>query len=230
MMRARDVKAKIKFMLQMVTPPFVYSAGSRLLAQRNSSDIDLSSIANELFGGDDELFKRLVSESIIYGEYGVGASTLWVARNTTAQIIGVDTSLEWAQRVNDAINGICVSSRLFHVDVGPVGDWGMPLSYQKRGAIDVYINGPWSMNGLLPDTVLVDGRFRVACFLSSLLAGRPGTKILFDDYRDRRYYHCVEEFCEVDQMCGRQALFLVPEQVDRVVVSAELERFKYVRD
>ena len=37
-------------------------------------------------------------------------------------------------------------------------------------------------NKLVPDLILIDGRFRVCCFLSSLKYGNVGTKILFDDY------------------------------------------------
>ena len=56
---------------------------------------------------------------------------------------------------------------------------------------------PWDLaraRGLAPDLVLVDGRFRAACFLASLLFARPGAVILFDDYVDRPFYHTVEAF------------------------------------
>ena len=34
----------------------------------------------------------------------------------------------------------------------------------------------------LDDCVLVDGRFRVCCFLTSLKNAEQGTRIIFDDY------------------------------------------------
>lgn len=42
---------------------------------------------------------------------------------------------------------------------------------------------------------MIDGRFRVACFLYSLLCAETGTVILFDDYSLRFRYHLVEDFC-----------------------------------
>lgn len=42
--------------------------------------------------------------------------------------------------------------------------------------------------------VLVVGRFRVACFVYSLLCAQTRTIILFDDYANREHYHAVEEF------------------------------------
>jgi hypothetical protein len=39
----------------------------------------------------------------------------------------------------------------------------------------------------MPDTILVDGRLRVACTLESLLHVDRATIILVDDYADRNY-------------------------------------------
>jgi len=92
-----------------------------------------------------------------------------------------------------------------------------------------YVASPWR-HQVKPDLVLIDGRFRVACFLHSLLNAEPGTRIIFDDYNNRPHYHLVEEFCPTEEREGRQALFLVPDQLDRSAIVAEEERFLYVRD
>jgi len=81
-----------------------------------------------------------------------------------------------------------------------------------------------------PDLVVIDGRFRVACFLHSLLAAEAGTPILFDDYTNHPRYHLVEEFCPIEQSEGRQALFSVPAELDRETIGRELEGFLLVRD
>jgi hypothetical protein len=61
-----------------------------------------------------------------------------------------------------------------------------------------------------PDVVLIDGRFRVCGFLTSLMYANAGTIIIFDDYVCRPHYHIVEEFLEPDHFCGRQCIFKVP--------------------
>jgi hypothetical protein len=38
-----------------------------------------------------------------------------------------------------------------------------------------------------PDLVLINSRFRLACFMHSLLAADPGTPLLFDDYTNRHH-------------------------------------------
>jgi hypothetical protein len=40
---------------------------------------------------------------------------------------------------------------------------------------------------------MIDGRFRVACFMQVLLHGRESSLIMFHDYRFREWYHAVAE-------------------------------------
>ena len=67
--------------------------------------------------------------------------------------------------------------------------------------------------------MLVDGRFRVACVLESLLSLSPlsETKILLDDYVDRPEYAVVEEYADVE-LVGRMAVLHPRRLVDRINV------------
>ena len=104
------------------------------------------------------------------------------------------------------------------------------LSYHYLNRFRDYVHSPWRHGSLKPDLVLIDGRFRVACFLHSLLAAAPATPILFDDYTNRPHYHLVEEFCPIAETEGRQALFRVPAELDREAIGRELEGFLMVRE
>ena len=64
--------------------------------------------------------------------------------------------------------------------------------------------------GVSPDLVLIDGRFRVASFLVSALLAQEGCTILFDDYFDRPNYHVVEKYLKPVRKAGRMAEFSVP--------------------
>ena len=55
--------------------------------------------SNILFDGDDELFREVLLNIKTYGEYGCGKSTNWVLRNTSANVIAVDTSEKWVEAV-----------------------------------------------------------------------------------------------------------------------------------
>jgi hypothetical protein len=60
------------------------------------------------------------------------------------------------------------------------------------------------MEDTLPDLVLIDGRFRVCCALTTLLKLKDRKfKLLFDDYMDRPHYNSVERFSRVKSTHGR---------------------------
>jgi hypothetical protein len=80
-----------------------------------------------LFDGDDAMFRRVVDEARVYGEYGVGASTNYIYDHTDAYIMAVETSPEWAARTIENKDRSRIS--IACADVGPVGAWGRPLSY-----------------------------------------------------------------------------------------------------
>ena len=69
--------------------------------------------------------------------------------------------------------------------------------------------------------MLIDGRFRVACFLAAMIRCTRPVTVLFDDYIDRKYYHWIEELIPRDELTGRMARFTVcpqslpPEQLTR---------------
>ena len=70
----------------------------------------------------------------------------------------------------------------------------------------------------------------MACFLTCLLNAKPGTRILFDDYTERGYYHIVETFVAPKQVTARQALFEVPPGLDAAGISKLLAQFSMVMD
>lgn len=183
-----------------------------------------------LFGGDMALFVREVAEADVYAEYGCGQSTLWVLEQTGADSLSVDSNPDWVRHVGERA---AAPDRLdLHwADLGPVGDWGWPRSYAKRANFADYTDWLWQQDKM-PDTVLIDGRFRVCCFLTTLKYAAAGTTILFDDYAERGHYHIVEEFLAPAERCGRQALFVVPRagQIDPVALDAAIAGFRLVMD
>tara|TARA_Y100000817_G_scaffold313176_1_gene308691 strand:- start:1185 stop:1883 length:699 start_codon:yes stop_codon:yes gene_type:complete len=181
-----------------------------------------------LFAGDDKLFKQILVDSKCYGEYGVGHSTKWVYKNTYAKILAVDTSYNWAKRTEKELN----FDKRVHInwaDVGPVRGLGRPKNYDYRDNFDQYTSSIWNRQEK-PDVVLIDGRFRVACFLNSLLNADPNTIILFDDYINRPHYHIVEEFLKPTQSCGRQACFVVPKTLNKDKIKEMYNQFLIVMD
>ena len=184
-----------------------------------------------LFDGDDSLFKDVLKTSKIFGEYGCGSSTEWVLKNTNANILSVDSSRNWVDKISSGNAAYNKRIKLKHIDLGAVENWGRPISYEKSYNFINYFNWIWNQD-ILPDTVLIDGRFRVCCFLTSLKYANENTKIIFDDYNNRPYYHVVEKFVKKEQTFGRQALFIVKNKNDINIdlLNIEINNFHYVMD
>jgi len=188
-----------------------------------------SSHPSVLFSRNDALFKRVLKNVKIYGEYGCGKSTVWVLRNTNAQVFSVDTSRYWINEV--AQDDIENNARLMikHVDLGDVGDYGYPIDYSKSDFFNLYTDFLWHQDEK-PNVVLIDGRFRVCCFLTSLKFADEGTHIIFDDYINRPEYHIVEKYVERVEHCGRLCLFIVPspQEIDLDRLEKDINNFRYV--
>ena len=180
-----------------------------------------------LFDGDDFLFKRYLKKCNIYFEYGVGDSTTWVLENTSSRIISVDTDKKW-------INKVDISKRKKRIDIhwinlGEIENWGRPKTYEYRKHFIDYISCVWTFK-LKADVILIDGRFRVASFLFSLMNAKESSVIIFDDYMNRPHYHVVEEVLEVYENFGRQAVFVVPTVFNTKLAEELLKKFIYVMD
>lgn len=179
------------------------------------------------FMGEDWVFLRAaLSEANDYLEYGAGLSTEFVARDSSCTIRSIETSSDWFAMLSAKLNG---RAEILHVDLGRTGDWGRPLSYECRGRFLEYFEAGFR-EGYRPNLILIDGRFRVACFLTCVALADPGTKIIFDDYFSRGCYHVVEEILAPVSVNLRQALFERPGHVDTDQIIALRDQFAFVMD
>ena len=180
-----------------------------------------------LFDGDDYLFKQYLTNCKIYFEYGVGQSTIWVLENTECIIISVDTDKNWINKVS--LPKYKKRIKINWINLGDLGNWGRPKTYKYRNKFFDYIKNVWEFN-IKADVILIDGRFRVACFLFSLLNAKKDSLIIFDDYINRPQYHVVEEILKYDEKCGRQVVFRVPNTYNKELAQKLLNNFIYVFD
>ena len=159
--------------------------------------------------------------------YGVGASTRWVLENTKSKIISVDTDKKWINTID--ITNKDSRTKLTWVNLGDLESWGRPNSYEYRDHFIDYISNVWNFDQKA-DVVLIDGRFRAACFLYSLINTKNCSLIIFDDYFNRSHYHIVEEVISIFETCGRQAVFRVTDNYDKKLAKELLNKFIYVFD
>jgi hypothetical protein len=176
-------------------------------------------------------FKEALSHTSCYLEFGCGGSTVYACNETKIEnVISVDTDAAWIQRVREEA-GSAVKLHLEHVDLGEVGEWGTPKNTERYGEFWKYAVAPWKKAtdlNVVPDTVLIDGRFRVACFLYSLLSAKVGTTIIFDDYFNRQKYFASEKYCAIELRAGRVGVFRVSKKFNVSDLAADFA--KYVTD
>jgi hypothetical protein len=88
--------------------------------------------------------------------------------------------------------------------------WGRPIDHSQRHMFPWYALLPWLQRRETdpPFTlVLVDGRFRPACFLASMAFGSGEIEVIFDDYTERPEYHFLEQYWAPERHIGRAAVF-----------------------
>jgi len=164
-------------------------------------------------------FTQFLDKKTDYLEYGSGGSTICALDHGVRSVLSVESDPMWFELVSNAISNNDRSriSQLF-IDIGPTKEWGWPSSDPPLSTWPNYSLTPWKYSerqGIDPNLVLIDGRFRLACFCASLLFSKPKTTILFDDYTDRPHYHVVEKFIQPRNTVGRLCEFRVPKRLKR---------------
>jgi len=96
--------------------------------------------------------------------------------------------------------------------VEETGHWGLPVDVLRKQVMQYQLSALQSEK--LPfDVYFVDGRFRVACFCAAFLHaskfGRTDVSVLMHDYRERPWYHVVQEFADIVEHSRSQNLVLL---------------------
>lgn len=154
--------------------------------------------------------RTLYSRASVILEYGSGGSTILAGRLPGKTVITVENDLRWAKGMQRWIEGADLPSppRIHTVDVGPTGAWARPKDARAWKRFHQYPLQVWDEPFFQqPDVILIDGRFRIACFVTACLRVTRPTIVLFDDYLDRPHYHVVERLVKPTEYVGRMARF-----------------------
>jgi hypothetical protein len=161
---------------------------------------------------ESELLRVAYVDAKAIIEYGTGGSTVLAAKLESA-CTSIDSDRARVARMNAFLHetyGEEPSAIARHVNIGATQERGYP---QNRRRSDQYWRYPlqvWDDPGVRDvDTVFIAGRFRKACFAATLMNARSETRILFDDYMNREFYHDVEALLKPTRMVGRMAEFVV---------------------
>lgn len=181
------------------------------------------------------LATALMSRSRQMVEFGAGGSTTLALKLGVSHLVAVESDLAWINRLrsDEAAARAIADGRLevLHADIGPIASLGAPATSDSRHKWPAYAAMPWAhvdADGL--DLVLIDGRFRVACVLETILRAPRRTLIAIHDFWNRPAYHAVLEHLDVISRCERLGVFQRKTVIDRAEVSRQLETAVFCPD
>jgi len=155
-------------------------------------------------------YRAALAPARVVLEYGSGGSTVLAAEQAGKTVFSVESDADFLSQLRGyfAAHPPAATLHLHHGDIGPTKSWGHPLDDDDFRAWPDYPTGIWALpHFAAPDLVLIDGRFRAACFLTVLFQTPAPVTVLFDDYLDRDTYRAVEKYAAPSAYHGRMARF-----------------------
>lgn len=161
--------------------------------------------------GEIEIFKKYLVQAKNYLEYGSGGSTVFASK-FPLRIKSIESDSKWASKVQ-----LQTRTEMNYINLGQTGLCGTPLENK-------HLWHKYSQNYSPEfDLVLIDGRFRVACFFDICLKGRP--IILFHDFLNRSEYHIVLEFSTIIESLHTLVVLKINENLDLEKVRNLYEKY-----
>ena len=162
-------------------------------------------------------------------EYGSGGSTFIAAANPDCHVVAVESDWNWAATIRKALlkKDLHKNVVIHWANIGPTKGWGRPKTNSNWHDYHKYALEAWDRPDFKhPDLVLIDGRFRIGCFLACLFKCTQPVRILWDDYLDRDDYNVVEKYVKPTKYAGRMAVFDVePSTIGRENIAEIVAQF-----
>lgn len=179
-------------------------------------------------------WRSIIATSNVYLEYGAGGSTL-EALQGTRHVVSVETDERFLKAVEErASAGLKGRFHPVVVDIGLTAKWGRPVMMgrtpKRVERWSKYSAAPWEVLRRLklnPDFILVDGRFRAAAALESLLRLPSASRclLMLDDFSQREpEYVPVLQFADDIERVGRAVVFRKSRSFDRAACERALQR------
>lgn len=182
------------------------------------------------------IFEQTIQDATYYLEFGMGGSTLCALQKSRANIYSVESDPVWINQMRKYLIVKRLENKrltLHHGDIGPVREWGNPRSDNTKALFSNYSSTIFKrVDATKLDVVLIDGRFRVACALNTILkcSGNPYLKIMIHDFWGREIYHPVLSYLDVVTRVDTLGVFSIKKDVDLVAVEADYQVYQFNPD
>lgn len=168
------------------------------------------------------LFSTHLARARAVLEFGAGGSTALAGRLGVPHIVSVESDNAWLEVLSRQPELADTTFVPVHVDIGTTGNWGFPTDPSSAPRWPSYYSAIWSRLDRQPDLVLVDGRFRVACTLSTLLNVRPDSVIVIHDFWARPHYHVVLNYLTCTERVDEIGIFAPKVLIDWKALARDL--------
>lgn len=188
---------------------------------------------SSMSGTDLSNFLIELSKERIVLEFGSGGSTFLFSENAKFTT-SVESDIYFSKMIEKTLRkkGQIEKTHIYWASIGPTKSYGQPLFLLERFFRHRYINYfnkifQESKNSCKAEIVFIDGRFRVACAMSSLLNIKQDFKIIVDDYFDRpEYFDIAKVLGKPMVLVGNTAIFEVSnESIDLGLVEKILDKY-----
>ena len=160
--------------------------------------------------------KDLIEKSNFYLEYGSGGSTIYASKYCE-KVMSVETDNKFYKILKKMkLN----NTQIIYINVGKTNSYGVPESGEtflfENNLCEEYSSQPWKlMEKKNPDLVLIDGRYRVASLLYSLINNEnEKCKYIFDDYKNRAFYHIIDKYINFIEVYDNTIVFEKKQNID----------------
>lgn len=187
---------------------------------------------------ENEYFREKLLQAQGYLEFGSGASTVCAA-DFNIPTITIESDSVFLRSVLESCGGAGGCINAVHRDIGALGPWGSPfisaitpLTKSRLKCFGRYSDPPAELfdkgDIALPDLVLIDGKFRVACALKLLkffqASSHEKYRLIIDDYVGRSQYHILERYFKLHHKFVEFAVFGHPNFIPKTL-EADIEKY-----
>jgi hypothetical protein len=147
-------------------------------------------------------FEKYLKKSKFYLEYGSGASTFFAKKNKK-KFISLEADKSFYSFLKKNIK------QIKYLDIGPTKYFSIPILptcmiKKKINYYSNYLTNIYNSQGVIPDLILIDGRFRILTTLKIIRFLKKkkaqNITIIIDDYLKRRHYKNIENIVTVHQV------------------------------
>ncbi len=187
------------------------------------------------FNEERELLKKYMNKSNVYLEFGSGGSTFEALKSPIKKVFSIESSLSWTERMKSwaFIKKSIEQERLdlIYINIGETTLFSYPDNIEHKEKFPDYSNilNKNTINKNV-DTVLVDGRFRVACVLNTILNCSAGVIIIIHDFWNRKHYHVVLKYLDTIEKTHTLGVFKIKQNINIDEIKCLYEEYKYIPD